>query len=363
MPRDSGRPRRFWVLIGMTAATVLLAAVLVGVLLRGATDDGDGDTRAAATTTDDVITSADDPRLPAAKKRRDTSTSTEERTTRTTASSTSRPATSSAASTRTVLRRAAARAAAAGGSGSGAAVGVIGPGSVARAGDLPSTHAWSSSKVAVLSGVLRARRKGELGGGTTPTSEERRLATSALTASDNAAAESLFGELTAKYGGVDGASDVVETALRAGSGKAIPVNRQKRESFTTFGQTQLALADGVRFFGGLSAGCVLNATDTTFVTGLMKQVVSGQRWGLGTPSWGAPVAFKGGWGPEDGGAYVAVQYGILRKGSRGVAVAVAAQRAGGLEAVTPVLTRMAQALQRALPASKWPTVASGCPGG
>ncbi|WP_051471078.1 hypothetical protein [Patulibacter minatonensis] len=361
MPGDSGRPRRFWVLIGMTVATVLLAAVLAGVLLRGATDDGDGDTRGAATTTtaDDVITSADDPRLPA-EKRREASASTGRATTR---ESSTAPATSSAAATRTILRRAAAKAAAAGGSGSGAAVGVIGPGSVARAGDLPTTHAWSSSKVAVLSGVLRARRKGELGGGTSPTAEERRLATSALTASDNAAAESLFGELTAKYGGVDGASDVVETALQAGSGKAIPVNRRKRGSFTTFGQTELPLADGVRFFGGLSAGCVLDAADTTFVTGLMQQVVSGQRWGLGTPSWGARVAFKGGWGPEDGGSYVAVQYGILRKGSRGVAVAVAAQRPGGLEAVTPVLTKMAQALRSALPPSKWPKVAAGCPGG
>ncbi|WP_320668817.1 hypothetical protein [Patulibacter defluvii] len=263
-------------------------------------------------------------------------------------------------SPRAPLQRAADAAVRAGGSGTGAAVGTIGPGVVVRAGRA-ATHAWSSAKVPVLAAVLRARRAGQLSGGRTPTADERRLATRALTVSDNAAALALFAELERRFGGVDGASAQVEEALRAGSGRAIAVNRRRRGSFTTFGQTTLRLTDGVRFYGGLAGSCVLSTEDTRFVLGLMRQVSGDQRWGLGTPAWGATIGFKGGWGPEAGGRYVAVQYGVLRRGSRGVAVAVAADARGGLEAVTPKLTAMARAMQRALPPSRWPLLPKTCP--
>ena len=61
----------------------------------------------------------------------------------------------------------------------------------------------------------------------------------------------------------------------------------------------------------------------------MGRIVPGQRWGLGADELSAAgftsVAFKGGWGPEDGG-YVARQLGILtRADGRGVAVALLAE--------------------------------------
>ncbi|MGE4426232.1 MAG: hypothetical protein AB7G37_07265 [Solirubrobacteraceae bacterium] len=272
-----------------------------------------------------------------------------------------KPSTARSGSPRRTLQRAADAAAKAGGSGTGVAVGTLGPGTVVQAGSLQTTHAWSTSKPAVLAAVLRARRSGRLGGSRSPTSQERTWARRALTASDNAAAISLFGELEGRFGGVDGASREVETALRAGAGKAIRVNRERRESFTTFGQTSLRLTDGVRFYGGLAGSCVLSNADTRFVVGLMRDVDGSQRWGLGSPPWDAKVGFKGGWGPESGGRYVAVQYGVLRKGSNGIVVAIAAQADGGLEAVTPRLTSMAKALERALPASRWPAMPKTCP--
>ncbi|MCK9248373.1 MAG: hypothetical protein M0P31_05270 [Solirubrobacteraceae bacterium] len=277
------------------------------------------------------------------------------------ASTTATTIPTAARGSRSTLQRAADAAAKAGGAGTGVAVGTLGPGTVVRAGSLTTTHAWSTSKPAVLAAVLRARRAGRLGSPRTPTAQERAWATRALTVSDNAAAISLFGELEQRFGGVDGASRQVEAALRAGSGKRIAVNRKRRESFTTFGQTNLRLTDGVRFYGGLAGSCVLPNADTRFVVDLMRRVDGSQRWGLGSAPWDAKVAFKGGWGPESGGRYVAVQYGVLRKGSNGVVVAIAAQARGGLEAVTPRLTAMAKALEQRLPASRWPPMPKTCP--
>ncbi|MEV4421484.1 hypothetical protein AB0L40_16095 [Patulibacter sp. NPDC049589] len=349
-PRRPPVPR---VALALAALLLIAVAVGAGALLRSATDSDDPAPAAAGV-----------PATTTARQEPVTTTAEAAATTTTAADPAPDPRAAIRAErrrTRTLLRRAAAAAADAGGAGTGAAVGTLGPGSVARAGDLRSTHAWSTMKLGVLSAVLRARRDGELPGGSTPTAAERSSARSALTASDNDAALALFGELEDTFGGVDGASDRIEAALSAGTGRSIPVNRARRETFSTFGQTDLALTDGVRFVGGLAAGCVLSGADTTYVTGLMRQVVPAQRWGLGSPRWGAPVAFKGGWGPEAGGRYVAVQYGVLRHGRRGVVVAVAALVPGGLESATPVLSRMARALQRALPRERWPLRASGCP--
>jgi hypothetical protein len=346
-------------LIGGIALLVLLVAIGVGALVGGSGDDAQPAAARTTATMPPAVTPAGEP--PTAHDDSEPTEPEAPATVRTAATTTT--TTTTARSPRPALQRAATAAARAGGAGTGAAVGTIGPGTVVRAGTLQVTHAWSSSKVPVLSAVLRARRAGELRGGRTPTAGERSLATRALTASDNEAALGLFAELEQAFGGVDGASSKVEEALTAGSGRAIAVNRQRRGSFTTFGQTQLRLTDGVRFYGGLAGSCVLGSEDTRFVLGLMRRVEGGQRWGLGTPAWGATIGFKGGWGPEAGGRYVAVQYGVLRRGSRGVAVAIAADARGGLEAVTPKLTAMARALQRSLPVSRWPALPKTCPGG
>lgn len=343
------RPAVLWTAVTVIAVLLIGAAVAVGGLVRDATDDGP--TAAATSTAVAPAAEGPAPTEPASRPREAEAKREDPR----------EAVRAERRRTRALLRAAASAAVDAGGAGTGAAVGTFGPGSVARAGDVRATHAWSTMKVGVLSAVLRARRAGDLPGGTTPTTTERAAARTALTASDNAAALRLFAELEDAFGGVDGASSAVESALGDGTGAAIPVNRARRESFSTFGQTELALTSGVRFFGGLAAGCVLPRADTAYVTGLMRRVVPDQRWGLGTPSWGAPVAFKGGWGPEAGGRFVAVQYGVLRRGRRGVVVGIAAEVSGGLEAATPVLTRMAAALQDALPRSDWPRRVDGCP--
>ena len=181
-------------------------------------------------------------------------------------------------------------------------------GSVVTAGDLETTVAWSTSKVPVAVAALRAVEDGtSLSDATTVQGN----VTSAITASDNGAAQALWDSL----GDPATAGAKVEDVLREGGDASTTVQTQVvRDGFTSFGQTLWSTADQVRFAGELS--CLAGAQP---VLTAMGQISAGQDYGLGR----IPEArYKGGWGPDTSGSYQVRQFGLV-PGADGTLVPVA----------------------------------------
>lgn len=178
------------------------------------------------------------------------------------------------------------------------------PGKVAVAGTLRTGVAWSTIKTGIAAATFASG---------TPDARTKNLLRRAITASDNAAAEQLWSNL----GAPTTAGSKVTAQLRAAGDDNTTVQTQRvRSGFTAFGQSQWSLASQVRFTSGLPC---LSAGKK--VLDLMGQVVSDQRWGLGSA--GVPAAFKGGWGPGSSGGYLVRQMGILTIHGRPVAVTIA----------------------------------------
>jgi hypothetical protein len=195
-------------------------------------------------------------------------------------------------------------------------------------GQLTSGHAWSSFKVPVLVTLMRAQ--GSL------SAEEEGWAAAALTASDNGAAASLFQHLEfATHGDLATASGAIEGVLReAGDSSTVVATAPPPPgAISTWGQTEWSLSGSVAFYRSLACGQLLPPEQTEYVLALMEQVISEQQWGLGQASFpaGTRVAFKAGWGPDgsETGPYLVRQSGILRSGSGGVVVTIAAQDDSG----------------------------------
>ena len=55
--------------------------------------------------------------------------------------------------------------------------------------------------------------------------------------------------------------------------------------------------EAVKFFRALALGCLLPASQTSYVLSLMENIEPGESWGLGSAGFSS-VAFKGGWGPR-----------------------------------------------------------------
>jgi hypothetical protein len=166
---------------------------------------------------------------------------------------------------------------------------------VSQVGTLRDGVAWSTIKVPIAVAV-------EARAGSHPTTAEQSLLTRAITVSDNSAAE----ELWASLGPPNAAAAAVRNVLASTGDTSTRVEtRVLRPGFTSFGQTQWPLAAQQRFIAGLP--CLPNAEP---VLSLMTQVVSDQRWGLG--SIGTDTQFKGGWGPDPDGRYLVRQMGIVR---------------------------------------------------
>lgn len=259
-----------------TVATALLTAVTLSGCVIGTVDDDDADGEAGQTVVTVTDDGAPDPTGPA------TSTS----------------------------------AAPAAGPAEGAEVNVdvlyalayLDNGSVVTAGDLETTVAWSTSKVPVAVAALRAVEDG------TSLSDAATVqgnVTSAITASDNGAAQALWDSL----GDPATAGAKVEDVLREGGDASTTVQTQVvRDGFTSFGQTLWSAADQVRFAGGLS--CLAGAQP---VLTAMGQISAGQDYGLGR----IPEArYKGGWGPDTSGSYQVRQFGLV-PGADGTLVPVA----------------------------------------
>jgi hypothetical protein len=184
---------------------------------------------------------------------------------------------------------------------------------VSELGTLHEGVAWSTIKVPIALAV-EARSGGR------PTASEQALLTRAITASDNAAAESLWSSL----GPPNAAAAAVRSILAASGDASTSVEtRVLRAGFTSFGQTHWSLAAQQHFIAGLP--CLANSAP---VLSLMQQVESDQRWGLGTL--GTATQFKGGWGPDLNGRYLVRQMGIVRLANgRSLAVSIATIPANG----------------------------------
>ena len=232
----------------------------------------------------------------------------------------------------------------------GLAVAPLGPGAVRSFGTLRTGHAWSSFKVPILVNLMREKT------GRSLSAEESAWARAALTASDNAAAASLFDETVRARGGLPEASLAVEELLgQAGdSSTRVATAPPPPGAVSTWGQTEWSLSASVDFYRALGRGCLLDPEKTDYVLGLMEEVVPEQRWGLAEagfpPAW--QVALKAGWGPDgsESGPYLVRQSGIVRSGESGIAVTIIAQAdsgsfESGIEAVTTTASWLRQNLR------------------
>ena len=224
----------------------------------------------------------------------------------------------------------------------GLAVEPLGGEEVEEFGDLlASGHAWSSIKPAILATVLK--EEGESLG-----PEEEAWAQSAITASDNEAAASLFGTIEGRQGGLAGASAAVsQTIQEAGSsGTTVATAPPPPGAVSTYGQTVWPVGEAVRFYHGLGRCEILGPTGTGYIVSLMEGVIPEQRWGLGEGGFPSDdrVAMKGGWGPdtEAGGGYLVRQSGLIQGSTGGVAVAmIAIDESGSYPAGASDLTQIA----------------------
>jgi hypothetical protein len=202
------------------------------------------------------------------------------------------------------------------------AVQPLGQGPLQVFGSDPPMLAMSTSKVLILSALLLD--KGGPGG---LSAEQRALARTAITESDNDSILSLFADLEADKGGLDGASMYATGLLRtAGDDHTVVSTAPVPPGYaTTFGQTPWSPSDEVLFFRALALGCVIPRASVSYEVGLMRQIVASESWGMGRAGF-TPVAFKGGWGPLPGG-YGVRQTAIIGSGSSTVVASIAADPA------------------------------------
>jgi hypothetical protein len=195
----------------------------------------------------------------------------------------------------------------------------LGAGATVIIGPDQAAHGWSTMKIPVIIALIRAQHG--------LTASQQQLAAAAITESDNAAILDLFADLERLEGGLVGASNYIDAILRDGGDASTYVATAPPPpgAVTTFGQTEWAPSQAVRFFGALGRGCLLPTSETHYLLSLMESIEPSESWGLGSAGFTAPVAFKGGWGPEPAGSYLVRQSGIIDVGSRdAVAVAIVA---------------------------------------
>ncbi|MGW0246939.1 serine hydrolase [Nocardia goodfellowii] len=189
----------------------------------------------------------------------------------------------------------------------GMAVMPVGGTKIVSFGDWSTGPAWSTMKVPL---TLAAVRRSPANAGYT--------ATTAITQSDNTAADTLWQSL----GGAQEAAKAVEAVLREGGDtKTVVPPTRTRAEHSSFGQAEWSLSEQVRFAAKLP--CLPQAST---VLSMMAQIIPNHRWGLGTFT---GAEFKGGWGPDTSGAYLVRQFGLIDTAGGQIAVAFAAQPDSG----------------------------------
>jgi hypothetical protein len=214
-------------------------------------------------------------------------------------------------------------------------------------GPLQVGHAWSSFKVPI-SVTLMLEQGGSLN------SSQESLVASAITASDNEAAATLFSELESATGGH--ASEAVERTLEKAEGAAVEVATAPPPpgAVSSWGQTEWPLSASTSFYGALACDAFGGATDT--ILGDMENVIPEQQWGMGQASFpsGTSVAIKAGWGPDgsESGPYLVRQAGIIHSPEGGAVITIAAQDvSGSFESGVADLDRVADWVAENIPLS------------
>ena len=193
--------------------------------------------------------------------------------------------------------------------------------------------AWSTSKVPVL---IAAHRAGLIGPD---------VVTSAITYSNNAAAQSAWDALG---GGAQAAQAAQQVLAEAGDTTTQVQSQVTRPEFSAFGQTQWSVGDQAAFMANLR--CVNGAEP---ILTAMSTPDPAQSYGLRNLE---GAALKGGWGPDTAGGYDVRQMGLATIGGREVAVALIASAPDGQYAsAQPILSGMAVDLSKADVA--WPSPA------
>ncbi|MFI6867292.1 hypothetical protein [Nocardia sp. NPDC050406] len=208
----------------------------------------------------------------------------------------------------------------------GLAVMPVGGERMVALGDWTTGAAWSTMKVPLTLAALR-NNSGYSG-----------AASTAITASDNASADTLWQSL----GTADVAAQAVQDVLREGgdSTTKVPATRSRAE-YSAFGQAEWSLADQVHF--GAQLPCLPQSES---VISLMSKISYGQRWGLGTLD---NAQFKGGWGPDTSGNYLVRQFGLLPVEGGEIAIALAAQpNSGSFDDGTVILNKLAALVEKHL---------------
>lgn len=217
----------------------------------------------------------------------------------------------------------------------GLVAGHVGGDGAEHLGSLQGGSAWSTIKVPMAARVIE-----DAGGPDAVAAGTRDLIVRAITASDNAAAASLWEQLRSRHGGSSGAATAIGELLATAGDSRTVVSTVGRDGFSPYGQTEWSLDAQERFMSSLAGGCVAPAAADE-LRSLMGQVVSDQRWGLGATD--AQAYFKGGWGPGTDGRYLVRQMGVLERDGGAVAVAIAALPPDGqLATGTAALTQIAQ---------------------
>jgi hypothetical protein len=220
------------------------------------------------------------------------------------------------------------------------AVEPLGTGSATILGADPPMIAMSTSKVLILSALLRDK-----GGVSRFTSSELALAHAAITESDNDSILDLFSVLEQDRGGLIGASNYATGLLRAAGDRYTTVTTGPVPPgyATTFGQTPWPPSEQIKFLRYLALGCLLPPRSTAYVLGLMGSIEPSESWGLGSAGLRA-VAFKGGWGPL-GDEYGVRQLGIIGLGRTKAIAAITVDPASTFDVGTSVITQVAQWLR------------------
>lgn len=174
-------------------------------------------------------------------------------------------------------------------------------------GEWSSGPAWSTIKVPLVIAAMREQNSDQV------TSQM----TAAITESDNAAAEAIWGGL----GEPSTAADKVGAVLREAGDPTTVQSQKVRREYTAFGQTDWSLTNQASFLS--AAAC--NPADEQ-VLALMGKVDSVQKWGLGVLS---DTKIKGGWGPSPSGRYLVRQMGIVPTSNGSIVVAMAAEPDSG----------------------------------
>lgn len=182
-------------------------------------------------------------------------------------------------------------------------------------------YAWSTTKVLISAQLLR-----DVGSPSKLSDRQRSMMHEALSASVNEAATSMNTDVKNRHGGVVGAAAVMTEMLRQTGDETTDV-RPGATPESNYGLTQWDANGEALFMASLARGCLLDPTSTKFLIAEMGNVVESQSWGLGRVE---SSAYKGGWGPDDDGAYLVRQLGLVRTADgHQYAVAITARASSG----------------------------------